>query len=129
MTASQSGGRNFGRMSGLAWSGGEHFLVRGERAPTRISDVVRRDRGERRCSVQCRRSDAEALQLRCNSPDERRRLICALDAREPRRGRALPAHALQIAVKCSDIYNGRLVPFVPFNKLDGDVVEGTHMQR
>ena|SRR5947209_8131788 len=35
----------------------------------------------------------------------------------------------QIAVKRSDIYNGRLVPFVPFNKLDGDAIKGTHMQR
>jgi protein-L-isoaspartate(D-aspartate) O-methyltransferase len=35
----------------------------------------------------------------------------------------------QIAVKRSDIYNGRLVPFVPFNKLDGDAIKGNHMQR
>ena len=35
----------------------------------------------------------------------------------------------QIAVKRSDIYNGRLVPFVPLNKLDGDAIKGTHMQR
>jgi len=26
----------------------------------------------------------------------------------------------------SDIYNGRVVPFVPFTKLDGDVIKGTH---
>ena len=32
----------------------------------------------------------------------------------------------QIAVKRSDIYNGRLVPFVPFTKLEGDVIKGAH---
>jgi protein-L-isoaspartate(D-aspartate) O-methyltransferase len=32
----------------------------------------------------------------------------------------------QIAVKRSDIYNGRPVPFVPFTKLDGDAIKGTH---
>jgi protein-L-isoaspartate(D-aspartate) O-methyltransferase len=26
----------------------------------------------------------------------------------------------------SDIYNGRVVPFVPFTKLEGDVIKGTH---
>jgi protein-L-isoaspartate(D-aspartate) O-methyltransferase len=26
----------------------------------------------------------------------------------------------------SDIYNGRIVPFVPFTKLEGDVIKGTH---
>jgi protein-L-isoaspartate(D-aspartate) O-methyltransferase len=26
----------------------------------------------------------------------------------------------------SDIYNGRIVPFVPFTKLDGDSIKGTH---
>jgi protein-L-isoaspartate(D-aspartate) O-methyltransferase len=34
----------------------------------------------------------------------------------------------QVAVKRSDIYNGRPVPFVPFTKLDGDTVKGTHNQ-
>ena len=32
----------------------------------------------------------------------------------------------QVAVKRSDIYAGRPVPFVPFTKLDGDVIKGTH---
>ena len=32
----------------------------------------------------------------------------------------------QIAVRRSDIYNGRPVPFVPFTKLDGDAIKGTH---
>jgi protein-L-isoaspartate(D-aspartate) O-methyltransferase len=31
-----------------------------------------------------------------------------------------------IAVARSDIYNGRIVPFVPFTKLEGDVIKGTH---
>jgi protein-L-isoaspartate(D-aspartate) O-methyltransferase len=31
-----------------------------------------------------------------------------------------------ITVARSDIYNGRIVPFVPFNALSGDVVKGTH---
>ena len=35
----------------------------------------------------------------------------------------------QIAVKRSDIYNGRPVPFVPFTKLDGDAIKGTHNKR
>jgi protein-L-isoaspartate(D-aspartate) O-methyltransferase len=35
----------------------------------------------------------------------------------------------QVAVKRSDIYNGRPVPFVPFTKLEGDAVKGTHNQR
>jgi protein-L-isoaspartate(D-aspartate) O-methyltransferase len=26
----------------------------------------------------------------------------------------------------SDIYNGKIVPFVPFTKLDGDSIKGTH---
>ena len=34
-----------------------------------------------------------------------------------------------IKVVRSDIYGGRIVPFVPFTKLDGDVVKGTHNQR
>ena len=34
-----------------------------------------------------------------------------------------------IKVARSDIYNGRIVPFVPFTKLDGDVIKGTHNQR
>jgi protein-L-isoaspartate(D-aspartate) O-methyltransferase len=32
----------------------------------------------------------------------------------------------QISVTRSDIYNGRVVPFVPFTKLDGDTIKGTH---
>jgi len=32
----------------------------------------------------------------------------------------------QIIVKRSDIYNGRPVPFVPFTKLEGDAIKGTH---
>ncbi len=32
----------------------------------------------------------------------------------------------QVAVKRSDIYGGRPVPFVPFTKLDGDGIKGTH---
>jgi protein-L-isoaspartate(D-aspartate) O-methyltransferase len=32
----------------------------------------------------------------------------------------------QVAVKRADIYNGRPVPFVPFTKLDGEVIKGTH---
>jgi protein-L-isoaspartate(D-aspartate) O-methyltransferase len=35
----------------------------------------------------------------------------------------------QVAVKRSDIYNGRPVPFVPFTKLDGEEIKGTHNQR
>ena len=35
----------------------------------------------------------------------------------------------QIAVRRSDIYNGRPVPFVPFTKLDGDTIKGTHNKR
>jgi protein-L-isoaspartate(D-aspartate) O-methyltransferase len=35
----------------------------------------------------------------------------------------------QIAVKRSDIYNGRPVPFVAFTKLQGDAVKGTHNKR
>ncbi|MGO9133569.1 MAG: protein-L-isoaspartate O-methyltransferase family protein [Methylovirgula sp.] len=31
-----------------------------------------------------------------------------------------------ITVARSDIYNGRIVPFVPFTKLEGDVIAGTH---
>ncbi|MFT3989283.1 protein-L-isoaspartate O-methyltransferase family protein [Aestuariivirga sp.] len=32
----------------------------------------------------------------------------------------------QFTVARSDIYNGRVVPFVPFTKLEGDVIKGTH---
>jgi protein-L-isoaspartate(D-aspartate) O-methyltransferase len=32
----------------------------------------------------------------------------------------------QIGVRRSDIYNGRPVPFVPFTKLEGETVKGTH---
>ena len=32
----------------------------------------------------------------------------------------------QITVARSDIYNGRIVPFVPFTKLEGDAIKGTH---
>jgi protein-L-isoaspartate(D-aspartate) O-methyltransferase len=35
----------------------------------------------------------------------------------------------QVTVKRSDIYNGRPVPFVPFTKLDGEGIKGTHNQR
>jgi len=35
----------------------------------------------------------------------------------------------QIGVKRSDIYNGMPVPFVPFTKLQGDAIKGTHNQR
>jgi protein-L-isoaspartate(D-aspartate) O-methyltransferase len=35
----------------------------------------------------------------------------------------------QIAVRRSDIYRGMPVPFVPFTKLQGDAVKGTHNQR
>jgi protein-L-isoaspartate(D-aspartate) O-methyltransferase len=35
----------------------------------------------------------------------------------------------QVTVKRSDIYNGRPVPFVPFTKLDGESIKGTHNQR
>jgi protein-L-isoaspartate(D-aspartate) O-methyltransferase len=28
----------------------------------------------------------------------------------------------------SDIYNGRVEPFVPFTKLEGDLIKGTHHQ-
>jgi len=31
-----------------------------------------------------------------------------------------------ITVSRSDIYNGRIVPFVPFTKLEGDPIKGTH---
>jgi len=40
-----------------------------------------------------------------------------------------PAGGDQVAVKRSDIYGGRPVPFVPFTKLDGDSIKGTHNQR
>ena len=35
----------------------------------------------------------------------------------------------QVGVKRSDIYAGRPVPFVPFTKLQGDAIKGTHNQR
>ena len=35
----------------------------------------------------------------------------------------------QIAVKRSDIYNGRPVPFVPFTKQQGEGIKGTHNKR
>ena len=35
----------------------------------------------------------------------------------------------QVAVKRSDIYAGRPVPFVPFTKLEGEAIKGTHNQR
>jgi protein-L-isoaspartate(D-aspartate) O-methyltransferase len=31
-----------------------------------------------------------------------------------------------ITVARSDIYGGRVVPFVPFTKLEGDKIKGTH---
>jgi protein-L-isoaspartate(D-aspartate) O-methyltransferase len=34
-----------------------------------------------------------------------------------------------IKVARSDMYGGRIVPFVPFTKLDGEVIKGTHNQR
>jgi protein-L-isoaspartate(D-aspartate) O-methyltransferase len=34
-----------------------------------------------------------------------------------------------VKVVRSDIYGGRVVPFVPFTKLDGDAIKGTHNQR
>jgi protein-L-isoaspartate(D-aspartate) O-methyltransferase len=34
-----------------------------------------------------------------------------------------------IKVARMDIYGGRIVPFVPFTKLDGDTIRGTHNQR
>ena len=34
-----------------------------------------------------------------------------------------------VKVARSDIYGGRIVPFVPFTKLDGEVIKGTHNQR
>lgn len=33
-----------------------------------------------------------------------------------------------LTVARTDIYKGRIVPFVPFTKLDGDVINGTHNQ-
>ena len=33
-----------------------------------------------------------------------------------------------VTVARSDIYGGRIVPFVPFTKLEGDVIKGTHNQ-
>jgi protein-L-isoaspartate(D-aspartate) O-methyltransferase len=33
-----------------------------------------------------------------------------------------------ITVARSDLYNGKIVPFVPFTKLDGDTIKGTHNQ-
>jgi protein-L-isoaspartate(D-aspartate) O-methyltransferase len=33
-----------------------------------------------------------------------------------------------VAVKRTDIYKGRIVPFVPFTKLEGDSIKGTHNQ-
>jgi len=33
-----------------------------------------------------------------------------------------------IGVSRSDIYGGKIVPFVPFTKLEGDVIKGTHNQ-
>ena len=34
-----------------------------------------------------------------------------------------------IKVARMDIYGGRIVPFVPFTRLDGDTIRGTHNQR
>jgi len=31
-----------------------------------------------------------------------------------------------ITITRSDLYNGRIVPFVPFTKIEGDVIKGTH---
>jgi len=38
-------------------------------------------------------------------------------------------NAGQVGVRRSDVYNGRPVPFVPFTKLEGEAVKGTHNQR
>jgi protein-L-isoaspartate(D-aspartate) O-methyltransferase len=35
----------------------------------------------------------------------------------------------RVAIRRSDIYNGRPVPFVAFTKLQGDAIKGTHNQR
>jgi len=35
----------------------------------------------------------------------------------------------QVAIKRSDIYNGRPVPFVPFTKLQDEAIKGTHNSR
>jgi protein-L-isoaspartate(D-aspartate) O-methyltransferase len=32
----------------------------------------------------------------------------------------------QVAVKRSDIYNGRPIAFVPFTKMEGNLIKGTH---
>jgi protein-L-isoaspartate(D-aspartate) O-methyltransferase len=32
----------------------------------------------------------------------------------------------EITVARSDIYGGKIVPFVPFTKLEGDTIKGTH---
>jgi protein-L-isoaspartate(D-aspartate) O-methyltransferase len=37
-----------------------------------------------------------------------------------------PAADGNFAITRSDIYNGRVVPFVPFTKLEGDTIKGTH---
>jgi len=34
----------------------------------------------------------------------------------------------QMTIARSDIYNGKIVPFVAFTKLEGDVIKGTHNQ-
>jgi len=31
-----------------------------------------------------------------------------------------------LTIARSDIYKGRIVPFVPFTKLEGDAIKGTH---
>src|SRR5262249_42520169 len=35
----------------------------------------------------------------------------------------------QIMIRRTDIYNGRPVPFVPFTKLEGETIKGTHNAR
>jgi protein-L-isoaspartate(D-aspartate) O-methyltransferase len=35
----------------------------------------------------------------------------------------------QVGVRRSDIYAGRPVPFIPFTKLEGDAIRGTHFNR
>ena len=41
-------------------------------------------------------------------------------------GRLLTAADGSITVKRSDIYGGKIVPFVPFTKLEGDKIVGSH---
>src|SRR5262249_10346910 len=49
-------------------------------------------------------------------------------APRPPRGVKEQAADGNFTIARSDIYNGRVVPFVPFTKLEGDVIKGTHNQ-